>query len=394
MGGLAWWRLKKWRWHALLLLTVVPVVVGLWLLQWLGPVGRPLSDDEIALFRDALNSNAFLPGILTLVAVLSIHVCVCLCGLGLAWAMLSRQPPTRPRLGRVGIGLALLVGLGLLLLIGVDAGRWSGLTIYDVSYGFFDKLYRGTGAGRALLQPGFAGIDALGWAVLIPTILGIGGVGVVTAAAAGELRAVPEPPPLPDALYEAKLQNVQGRLKRLLYVLTIGLVTSTVAVSLFFHLPSKLTEKSIAWQPPAFSDASDPSGKRLPLATRDKEALTASAELADARERVEKLKGAEVDRLRARLDDFAGELSLFWGAIFTLTLLASGAVPLLLLQQKVRHYSENSRDAVALEEAQKRLGDSGLLSGGLDQVKLLGAVVAPLASGPISHFVQVAIGGS
>jgi hypothetical protein len=393
MGGLAWWRLKKWRWHALLLLTLVPLAIGLWLLQWLGPPGLPLSDDDLTLFHEALDSNAFLPGILTLVAVLSIHVCVCLCGLGLASAMLHRQPPTRPRLGGFGISLGLLVGLGLLLLISADPARWSGLTLYDVSYGFFDKLYRGTAAGQALLQPGFAGVDALGWAVLIPTVIGVLGVGVVTAAALGELRALPEPPPLPDALYEAKLQNVQGRLKRLLYVLTIGLVTSTVAVSLFFHLPAKLTESSIAWQPPAFSDRVDASGKRMAVATMDKAGLAAVADLADARDRVEKLKGAEVDRLRARLDDFAGELSLFWGAIFTLTLLAAGAVPLLLLQQKVRHYSENSRDAVALADAQKRLGDSGLLSDGLDQVKLLGAVVAPLASGPISHFVQVAIGG-
>lgn len=393
MGQLAWWRLKKWRWHALLLLTVVPLGIGLWLLQWLGPVGTPLSKDEVKLFQDAVDSNSFLSGILTLVAVLSIHVCVCLCGLGLASAMLHRQPQTRPRLGPYGIGLALLVGLGLLVLIGADPGRWSGVTIYDVSYGFFDTLYRGTGAGGALLQPGFAGIDALGWAVLIPTVIGVVGVGTVTAAAAGELRALREPPPLPDPLYESELQTVQGRLKRLLYVLTIGLVTSTVAVSLFFHLPSKLTEKSIAWQPPAFSEASDTAGKRVSLAAMDKDGLTAAAELVDARQRVEKLRAADVDRLRARLDDFAGELSLFWGAIFTLTLLAAGAVPLLLLQQRVRRYSENSSSAAALADALKRLGDTGLLSDGLDQVKLLGAVVAPLASGPISHFVQVAIGG-
>jgi hypothetical protein len=65
---------------------------------------------------------------------------------------------------------------------------------------------------------------------------------------------------------------------------------------------------------------------------------------------------------------------------------------LLLLQRKVRIYAENARDAAALEAAQKRLGDNGLLSGGLDQVKLLGAVIAPLASGPIAGFVQLAIG--
>jgi hypothetical protein len=382
MGGLAWWRLKKWRWHALLLLTIVPLAIGASLLQLLGPVGDPLSGSDLSSFKSALSESRFLPGILTLVAVLSVHVCICLCGIGLAWGMLRSQPPARPRLAWFGFGLALLVGAGLVLLVWL--GPSGGPSVYQASYGFFDRLYRGTGAGRALLQPGFAGIDALGWAVLIPTVIGVLGVGVTTAAAAGELRALPEPPPLPEPLYEAKLQNVQGRLKRLLYVLTIGLVTSTVAVSIFFHLPSKLSQEAISWQPPAFSGG---------VATADKEGLTAAAELSEARARVEKLRAAELDGSRARLDDFAGELSIFWGAVFTLTLLATGAVPQLLLQRKVRLYSENSRDAAALDAAQKRLGDSGLLSGGLDQVKLIGAVVAPLASGPISHFVQLALGG-
>jgi hypothetical protein len=107
---------------------------------------------------------------------------------------------------------------------------------------------------------------------------------------------------------------------------------------------------------------------------------------------VEKLQAAELGLLRTKIDEFAGELSIFWGAVFTLILLAAGAVPLLLLQQKVRRYAENARDAVALEAAQKRLGENGLLSGGMDQVKLIGAVIAPLASGPISSFVQLAIG--
>jgi hypothetical protein len=383
MGGLAWWRLKKWRWHLPVLLTVVPVLIAVGLLQLLGPVSGPLSPRELDLFQKALTPQPYLSGVLSLVAVLSIHVCVCLCGIFLAWSMLRRHKATRPGLLWFGFSSALAVAALLVLLERWRNGAQAALVVYQISYDFFDQLYRHTGAEKALLEPRFAGVDALGWAVVIPTFIGIVGVGITSAAAAAELRALPEPPPLPDPPYEAKLQTAQGRLTRLLYVLTIGLVTSTIAVSLFFHLPSKLAERSFDAGRPALT---------YPVGEMDRAALADAAALAEAQGKVEKLQAAELGLLRTKIDEFAGELSIFWGAVFTLILLAAGAVPLLLLQQKVRRYAENARDAAALEAAQKRLGENGLLSGGLDQVKLIGAVIAPLASGPISSFVQLAIG--
>src|SRR4051812_28441749 len=244
MGGLTWWRLKKWRWHVLVLLTIAPVLIGVGLLQLLGPIGDPLSADEFRTFKQALTPEPFLAGMLTLVGVLSIHVCVCLCGIGVALGMLRRHKGERP--GFLGFTLLCVAGViaALILLERVRPNGHPILMVYQISYDFYDQLYRHTGAADSLLSPRLAGVDALGWAVLIPTLIGIIGVGITSAAAAAELRALPEPPPLPDPPYEAALQNAQGRLKRLLYVLTIGLVTSTIAVSLFFHLPSKLAEKA------------------------------------------------------------------------------------------------------------------------------------------------------
>jgi hypothetical protein len=321
--------------------------------------------------------------VLSLVAVVSIHVCVCLCGIAVAWGMLRRHRHGTAGLALFGAAAAGFVGLLLVLLEKWRAGGQAVLIVYQISFDFFDQLYRGTGAARSLLEPRFAGVDALGWAVAIPVLMGILGISAATAAAAAELRSLPPPPPLPDPPYEAKLQTVQGRLKRLLYVLTIGLVTSTVAVSIFFHLPSKLAARSFDTGRPALTYA---------IGGMDRNALAQVSDLAEARGKVAALQAAELAQLRARIDDFAGELSIFWGAVFTLILLAAGAVPLLLLQRIVRLYTENARDAVALEAAQKRLGDNGLLTGGLDQVKLIGAVVAPLASGPLVNFVQLAVG--
>src|SRR3954454_23106423 len=95
MGGLAWWRLRRWRWHALVPLTAVPVLIGVGLLQLLGPIGGPLSPEELAFFKGGLTPDPFLAGILTLVGVLSIHVCVCLCGIALALGMLRRHKAQR-----------------------------------------------------------------------------------------------------------------------------------------------------------------------------------------------------------------------------------------------------------------------------------------------------------
>jgi hypothetical protein len=383
MGGLTWWRLKKWRWHVLVLLTIVPVLIGVGLLQLLGPIGDPLSRDEFTIFKKALSPEPFLAGMLTLVGVLSIHVCVCLCGIGVALGMLRRHKDERP--GFLGFSLLCVAGVivTLLLLERVRSGGHPILMVYQISYDFYAQLYHDTGAADSLLNPRFAGISALQWAVLIPTLIGIVGVGITSAAAAAELRALPEPPPLPDPHYEAKLKNAQGRLKRLLYVLTIGLVTSTIAVSLFFHLPAKLAENSGGRAAPALTYEAIGG-----LNKADLELATARAAASD---KIAARDAAELAAIRLKIDDFGGEVSIFWGALFTLILLATGAVPLLLLQRDVRIYAENSRDAEAIEAAQKRLGDSGLLSSGLDQVKMLGAVIAPLASGPIASFVQVAI---
>src|SRR3954471_921497 len=353
MGGLTWSRLERWRWHMLVLLTAVPVLIGVGLLQLLGPVGAPLSASELLFFKSALSPEPFLAGMLTLVGVLSIHVCVCLCGIGVALGMLRRHKGERP--GFLGFALLCVAGVIVTLLL-LERVRPNGhpiLMAYQISYDFYGQLYRDTGAAGSLLSPRLAGIDALGWAVLIPTLIGICGVGITSAAAAAELRALPEPPPLPDPHYEAKLKNAQGRLKRLLYVLTIGLVASTIAVSLFFHLPSKLAENSGSGTAPGLTYEA--------IGGLNKADLELAAARAAARDKVAAREAAELAAIRLKLDDFGGEVSIFWGALFTLILLATGAVPLLLLQRDVRIYAENSRDAEAIEAAQKRLRDSGLL---------------------------------
>jgi hypothetical protein len=381
--GIERW-LKDHRWHGLLALTLVPIAIAVALLQLLGPVGAPVSALELRLLKGALSVEPFLAGILSLVAVLAVHLCICLCGLALARSMLARADEDRSFFW-FGIAVGVAVGATVLLLsFWTQPDGRHALTVYRLTYDFFHDLYSGSGAERSLLQPRLLGVDALGWSILIPTLLGIVGVGALTAAAAAELRHLPEPPPLPNEVYEVRLETAQGRLKRSLYVLTLGLVASTIAVSLFFHLPAKLSQNAfrggvpaLAWNVGGMTDAQ----------------LGAATARAEQVGKAEAVQGEEMKAIRAKLDDFAGELTIYWGAVFTLTLLAAGAVPLLLLERRVRRYAENSADAAAVAAAEDRLAKAGLLSGGLDQVKLVAAVIAPLASGQIATLVQDATGG-
>jgi hypothetical protein len=380
--GIELW-LKERRWHGLLALTLVPVLIATLLLQLLGPVGAPISALEMGLLKGALTREPFLAGILSLVAVLSVHLCICLCGLGLARSMLARSDEDRSFFW-FGVAVGVLVGAAVVLLsFWTQADGQHALTVYRLTYDFFHDLYSGSGAGLSLLRPRLLGVDAVGWSILIPTLLGIIGVGALTAAAGAELRHLPEPPTLPNEPYEVQLETAQGRLKRSLYVLTLGLVASTIAVSLFFHLPSKLSQNDFRGGPPALAwNVGGMSDAQIAAAT-------ARAELVG---KAQAMQGEEMKAIRAKLDDFAGELTIFWGAVFTLTLLAAGAVPLLLLERRVRRYAENSADAAAVAAAEDRLAKAGLLSGGLDQVKLVAAVIAPLASGQIAGLVQMATG--
>lgn len=373
-------RVQPWPHLFWVLLAVAPLLVAGWLLQLLGPLGGPLSAHDLGRLRGALTTEPFLPGALTLIAVLAVHVCVCLGGIVLAAVILCRiYGGLRPALLVASLGLTL--GFDVLLL-GVCAHR--SLTVYRMSYFQFIDLYRGTGAEASLLHPRVLGLDALTISILLPVGLGIIGVALMMAAMLGEVQALGPPPEPEDKPFEAQLQFAYARLKRCLYILSIGLVTSTVAASLFFHLPSKLSTPGLAGGPTMLEARFDR------LGSVGVEATLKQAELAG---RLNTLQTAELSALRAKFDEFAAELSTFWGAVFTLTLIVAAGLPVALLQHKVRLYVEKSGMPSKELAAQGRLETAGVLGGTADQVKLLLALVAPLASGPISNLVQAVAGG-
>jgi hypothetical protein len=125
------------------------------------------------------------------------------------------------------------------------------------------------------------------------------------------------------------------------YLLTAVLVTSTLAASLFFHLPTKL-----------LAEGSD--GPLVP---------------------------------------YAGELSIFWGTVFTLTLLATVTPPLLHARHRLAAITEGVVDADEEDETRKWLSQEGLLESFGQQLRLILALLAPLITGPVANFLQAWQGG-
>ena len=357
----------------LVLLSAVPLLVAAALLQLLGPLGRPLSDAELHTLRAALSAEPFLPGAMTLIAVLAVHVCVCLAGIAFAWFILRKVYRSRRVPGAMaGVGLA--TGILMCLIASSD------IAVFRLTYYEFIHLYEGTGAAGSLLEPRIGNLNALTMAILLPVGLGIIGIAMITAAALSQISRVgPMPATVPSDAYEARLQLANAGVKRCLYLLSLGLVTSTVAASLFFHLPGKLSGKQLEGAPSTISARFDPANLK---------AVEALLEEAEAAGKLAGLQKAELTAVRGKFDAFAGELSVYWGAVFTLTLVAAAGIPVVVLQQKIRNYVENPNVPTVGLEAQNRLEKAGLVTEWSDQAKLLLAVVAPLATSSIANLVQ------
>jgi len=361
----------------LVLLAALPLLIATALLQLLGPLGEPLSKTEMTILQSVLTDEPFLPGALTLIGVLAAHVCICLGGIALGWALLKRHYGSwriPALLSAVGAAMA-----ASLLIVGSIKALGPQLAPYQLSYFYFVELYRGTGAEASFLQPRTIGLDPLTLAVIIPITLGIIGIPLLMGAMLSHAQSLGRPPQPPNEAFEARLHFTYDRLKRCTYILSAGLVTSTVAASLFFHLPSKISAESLPGAPSAITQQFTPNRVRPFL-----EQARLAGRLSDLRE-------SELKALRGKFDAFAAELSIFWGAVFTLTLAVAAGVPIVLLHQKMLAYTEY-QDPLVGRTALKRLEKAGLVSQWQDQLKLLMALMAPLASGPIANFVQATAG--
>jgi hypothetical protein len=334
------------RWVLLILLASAPLLLAVALLQLLGPPAGPLSPTDLAMVRGAA-TESYLAGAISYAGITTIHFFAC--AAAIFFALLVMKSAANPiALAAIGLGMGLTVAALMLLL-----GRLWGdsILLYRLTFFSLEELYRGTGVETWLVADG-PGLNVLGLAIYLPTLIGVFAVSLTAAAATGQLGMTYGRFSQTDEEQEALLCLAHSRIKRCAYALSFVLVTSTVAASLFFQLPGKL-ELSAAGEPK----------------------LAAALAVIDA-----------------RIDAYGAEMTMFWGAVYSLTLFAAVGIPLLFVQKEVRDFLDGLKPPERAEPVIGRLKQAGVVSAGGEQIKMLVAFVAPLVSAPVASFLQTTTG--
>jgi hypothetical protein len=363
-----------------LLAVVVPAFVAVTILEGVGPDADPLSGAELARLTSALTTDTAPSGTIAIAAVLAVHVCACLAGIVVvAMNLLGESPPPREHARRLS-----LVGFALAVATLAAIALSGNLAAYKLTFGWLFTFF-----GSAPVN------NVLRMMMWLPIGLGVFGLAMIAAAGNADLGWQRPAAGARDEAYETKLVSLNLRFKQYLYILSLGLVASTVAVSLFLSLPSKMVQGDL-WPGRTLLEEKVEQ-QRVAAATNqpqietlDVQELKRQVETADLAAKAQSHQLAELTAFRGRLDTFASELSLFWGGVFALTLIAAIGLPIIGLQRQAQIYLERIHGEAAALAASKRLGEAGLLAQGFDKLKLLVALLAPLATGSLAGFVQSA----
>lgn len=317
---------QAWPWA--MLLAAVPFVVGLLTLQLIAPAAAPHGEAELLALKQASRGRVFLQGTVTYAAAVSCHVVLCLGALAFyGWIVAHAKPATRRRVLVVG-GVMTVVLLPAVLVFANEE-----VTAFRLTYYNYEDLFRDTPAGGYLLTQSAVGPTFLSLAANLPTAFGI--VTVIAAAGAGHVLVVAMPTACEPG-WKQRLHRTRDSMRVGFYLLSAVLVTSTLTASLFLHLPTRLL-------------------------------------------------GEEPD---GTLASYAGELSIYWGAIFTLTLVATIASPLVHARHRLAAIAEGVTDPDDEREARDWLSQEGLLESFGQQLRLILALLAPLITGPVANFLQ------
>jgi hypothetical protein len=296
-----------------MLLPLGPLAIAALVLQLLGPV-----PDTGPLTQPAVIEAATVPlstGPLIYATAVVIHVVLSLLAIS-SYALIIHDTD-RPSERKVAAS-CLAAAITVLVLAAFVALADPGIAAYRVTY--FDYLQFYAAVPDAYFDGAYLGLPHVAWAILVPTALGV--VAVMGAAAAADLLSTGLPDPEDPADATRKLRTSR--------------VTSTLAASVFFHLPTGLY-------------------------------------------------GAE--ETPSRLSHYADTLSVFWGAVYTLTLITTVAVPAARLQRRTEGagvLAEPGGEA----EGKETEAEEGIADTLLGQVRLLLALLAPLIAGPVANVLQ------
>ncbi|TFI58338.1 hypothetical protein E2493_10140 [Sphingomonas parva] len=340
------------RFLLLVLAAALPLLLAVVLLQLIAPAAPQVGPADLAALAP-VKVRPYLPGALAYAALILVHLLACATAITLA-ALTLRVGPRGRAFALTGLLMTLGLAIAILLL---RATSDSGFAALRVSYGGIRDLLAASGAAGELVLPMAGPLTPLALSAYAATVAGIAAVSLTAAAAASQVWNLYGPQRLSEEDAEARLCLVNARIRRCAYALSLVLVTSTVSASHFFGLPARALAR-VNLDKPLIPPASP----------------------------------ALLEATQARLAEMASELTFFWAAVYTLTLIAAVGIPLLLVQKQAHEFLEALRPPERALETRRRLSEAGALSGGGEQAKMLLAFVAPLLSAPVTNLLQAATG--
>lgn len=320
------------RWLLFAAVPLLPFVCAAASLQFVAPPPLDPTVYAHAFQQGATALMAHLGDRLSYAALAYLQLVTCLVVLGYYGLCLRELDPARRR-GALRV-LAATFGFALLAVVPV---RVLGAAAYSLTFENIRDLLQQVPVTHDFTLPAYhlAGIEftPIALAAGLPFLLGI--LGVIAAAPVGASIATFVPGA--DAAWQAHFAERVRALQRAFYALSIVLVTSTLALMLFFQLPADL--------------ASGP--------------------------------------VRLALQSYARGLTVFWGATMTLTLLAVFVPPVLALRAAARARHLETR---VPQDFDHWLAEQAPL-GVRRQLANLAAMLGPILIGPLGGLLQSVFGG-
>jgi hypothetical protein len=316
---------------------LLPLVLGTLFLRSLIDPERRLSFLKVGL-SDYLGESArefiHLGDMLTYSSFAAIHVVICI-GVIVFLASLTRKLPAEARrkaLAFIGVTAVLLVGLMIYF-----AWKANHLAIVQLGFKAICKVLETAELSNKIasgcFEPmGFSKLTLLAW---VPAFLGMGAVALAAGFAYGNAAGLPAHT---DTEWRSVFNERARGLQKSLYAVSLVLVSSTIVITLFAHLPTGL--------------------------------LDGEGELA------------------AAYTKYANGLSTFWGALFSLTVAATFAAPAFLLFRQAYGYQSLVDDTASL----RIWLHENIFVSIKKQLVNVATVLAPLLVGPLSSLLSSVAG--
>lgn len=316
------------------LLPMLPLVLAIVLLTPLIEPGAQLAflREGLAFIDEPLRSYIHLGDMLSYHALAAFHSLLCLGVVATFTLWTLRLPPAQRRGALIFLAamLALIIALGFYLKAAANE-----VILVQLGYKAVCQILDAAALPTKLVPSGAcfsAGISHLTWLAWVPTFSGIGATAFAAAYAYGAVRGLPARDTASDESdWRAALDSRVQALQKAVYLLSAVLVSSTVTITLFAHLPVGLL--------PAGSGS-----------------------------------------LAAAVSKYATGLSTFWGALFSITLVATFAMPALRLLGRAYGRKSKARDS---DELRDWLHDH-VFQSIRRQLATVFSLLAPLLVGPLS----------